>query len=359
LYEDTSFLLEDEGVNRIVKLVTNSGAFYVHTDIHAVKLRNGYVRVYSFDSFINHSCEPNSTAIHESASSTTGEEGRGGKEEEAAEEEGTFLTVATRDILSGEEVTTDYDTFIYHYEGIPRCQCGSTRCRGHSFGFQRVPPPLQPPLLPRLHPAVLAAWLRNTPRARLCPLPLPHCQGLRFVPRPGREGGALDVVATRGFQAGEVVWACPLIAVDPALTDSVLFMFDNPWVCTGNSGNIFAPLAGFDMPVMKLDISIATTAPSDHSPAYVCSVLDALAAERAAEEPPPDALHSPPTHTTSTSTTTSSTSTSNGSNCAHRLQQCRDPQQQVAVLVATTDIRPGQTLSFENRESSAPLVSIA
>jgi hypothetical protein len=141
LYTDSSCLLEDRGVNRIIKLLPGDGRpLFVHTDVHAVKLGMGLLRVYSFDSFINHSCSPNSAARDETA-------------------DGTFTTMATRDIKSGDEITTDYDTFIYSYAGIPQCQCGSGElCRGFSFGFKHVPRHAQLVMLPRVHPDVVAVW---------------------------------------------------------------------------------------------------------------------------------------------------------------------------------------------------------
>ena len=306
MYKDSCSLLKDDGSNKVVKLITNDGAFFVHTDVHAVKLDNGYLRVYSYDSFINHSCEPNSTAVDEPTaalnSNTSSKNNRASSDssidDTAEQQEGeTFTTIATRDIRSGEEITTDYDTFIYQYEGIPRCQCGSVLCRGHSFGFRAISPEsVQMSLLPRLHPAVLAAWLGDrdhSPRVRYCSSQqLPP--GLRLVVPPaatpssspmmtksdseeeerrGREEG-LVLVAAQCFEAGAELCACSLVAVDTSRTDTVLFAVHNPWVLSQHAANVFVPLMGCDPPVMKLDITSREVPGS----VQVCSLLDALAA---------------------------------------------------------------------------------
>lgn len=303
LYKDACCLLKDEGVNKVVKLVTNNGAFYVHTDVHAVKMRNGYLRVYSFDSFINHSCEPNSTAVDEpaafSSSSSSGHNsGDGGGDSCCnndnriyADEDSIFTTIATRNIRCGEEITTDYDTFIYHYEGIPRCQCQSKCCRGQSFGFRSVTSESAlVALLPKVHPDVRSAWLQeNTPRVRYCSQTLPP--ELSCCPQWSPSSASLseddeveragfDIIATKCFKTGEVICACPLIAVDPSLTEIIFFAIENPWIRIKHSTNIFAPLNGADLPVMKVNISSknveAVPQCKQHPNMRYFSLLDAL-----------------------------------------------------------------------------------
>jgi SET domain-containing protein len=55
--------------------------------------------------YVNHSCEPNTTADTDS-----------------------FCDIAIKDIKKGEEITSDYKDDPYHLK--MKCNCGSKKCRG-------------------------------------------------------------------------------------------------------------------------------------------------------------------------------------------------------------------------------------
>jgi SET domain-containing protein len=57
--------------------------------------------------YVNHSCEPNSTALAQFDN----------------------MSMAIRDINAGEEIVEDYGCYVSHFETF-RCQCGSPHCRG-------------------------------------------------------------------------------------------------------------------------------------------------------------------------------------------------------------------------------------
>lgn len=350
LYQDSFCLLKDEGANKIVKLITKDGALFVHTDVHAVKLYNGHLCVYTFDSFINHSCEPNSTAIDEptaacdnSCNDEPNKVSRGAGEEETNTD--VFTTIATRAISCGEEITTDYDTFIYRYKGIPRCQCGSERCRGFSFGFQSITPEsAQLALLPHVHPAVRAAWLRdNMPRIRYWPCQLPS--GLGFRPRysfaagiAGGGGNNVDLIATKFCKAGDLLYACSQVSVDPSLTDIVIFAVENPWVQRDHATNTFEPLAGMDIPIMKLDTcSIGKIKSSQKLKAQSAIVYFSML----------DALESCFCHSTAAGQlqvggedgggAAAVVSNTNDCNCAHRLQLLNQREDETDINTVCSD----------------------
>jgi uncharacterized protein len=76
----------------------------------------------SIDDFTNHSCEPN-TGIRLITKGT--------------------IIIALRDIVSHEELTYDYSTYLNNpYETLP-CLCGAARCRGMIGNFTTLPPGLQ------------------------------------------------------------------------------------------------------------------------------------------------------------------------------------------------------------------------
>ena len=80
--------------------------------VYSVNKGDGKREFYYFDSFQNHSCDPNTYMIYHS--------------------ENVYDVVAKRDIAQGEELTVDYESFDVLYEDGTtfHCKCGSTNCRG-------------------------------------------------------------------------------------------------------------------------------------------------------------------------------------------------------------------------------------
>jgi hypothetical protein len=78
--------------------------------IHTVNKGHGLREFYYFDSFQNHSCDPNTYMVYIS--------------------ETVYDLIANQDIEEGKELTSDYETFDPGYDGtIFHCQCGSANCR--------------------------------------------------------------------------------------------------------------------------------------------------------------------------------------------------------------------------------------
>lgn len=275
MYRDSFCLLPDTGANQVVKLLTRDGPFFVHTDIHAVKISTGDLRVYSFDSFINHSCEPNSVACDEV--------------------DGAFTTIATRHIRRGEEVTTDYDSFIYSYTGIPHCQCGSEYCRGSSFGFGHLPRRAQEALLHRTHPEVVAAWLADNPLVYcFLGVSLPPGLGVQLMASPTsieackikRQEHAVasfELIVTGPVAVGTVLFSCVPVALSartsalrsagsdgPPVDNAaaVHCVLHNPWLQQHDAGK-FELLLEVEVPALSL---ASGCLPSPGT----CSVLDVL-----------------------------------------------------------------------------------
>lgn len=79
--------------------------------VHTVNKGNGHREFYYFDSFQNHSCDPNTVMIYH-------------------DDKNTYDIVAARDIAYGEELTSDYETFDEGLDGTSfTCRCGSSNCR--------------------------------------------------------------------------------------------------------------------------------------------------------------------------------------------------------------------------------------
>jgi hypothetical protein len=78
--------------------------------VHTVNKGDGIREFYFFDSFQNHSCDPNTHMIYVS--------------------DNVYDLIASRDIEAGGELTSDYESFDEGFDGTSfHCQCGSIKCR--------------------------------------------------------------------------------------------------------------------------------------------------------------------------------------------------------------------------------------
>jgi hypothetical protein len=89
----------------------NTKRIWLDKLVHTVNKGNGYREFYFFDSFQNHSCDPNTIMIYH-------------------DDQISYDIVAARDIEFGEELTSDYETFDDGLDGTSfHCRCGSSNCR--------------------------------------------------------------------------------------------------------------------------------------------------------------------------------------------------------------------------------------
>ena len=79
--------------------------------IHTVNKGGGKREFYYFDSFQNHSCDPNTEMVYQS--------------------ETAYQVVATKYISKADDITSDYESFDVGLDGTSfSCKCGSHNCRG-------------------------------------------------------------------------------------------------------------------------------------------------------------------------------------------------------------------------------------
>ena len=90
---------------------------YELSNVHSVEIANNKRFLSDFDSFINHSCDPNTywPSISDDL----------------------YVAISLRDISVGEEITTDYSLFDYSCDGheLKKCKCNSKKCRRVIKGF--------------------------------------------------------------------------------------------------------------------------------------------------------------------------------------------------------------------------------
>ena len=116
--------------------------FVLQRATHAVTV-SGRIRFYTFDSFINHSCDPSSLEII------------------SDEVKGIYSVVALRDIVAGDQITQNYNSFVYDECNVGQCLCNTVACVGIVSGFRRLSPDAQRALLPHVSRDVLRAMTRD------------------------------------------------------------------------------------------------------------------------------------------------------------------------------------------------------
>jgi hypothetical protein len=89
---------------------------------HTVNTWNKKRQLYFFDSFMNHSCDPNIVGF--------------------CEPENQYYNFALKDIYPGDEITSDYTLFEYDCvnKNILKCECNGGGCLGKTLGFKYLTP---------------------------------------------------------------------------------------------------------------------------------------------------------------------------------------------------------------------------
>ena len=203
LYTGIYQTVEDVGEGIII-LKTNTGIYVLDSRKHSTLQADGTRHLYSFDSYTNHSCSPNTYSADEQHHDTGG----------------TYKTVALCDIMPGDEITCDYDLYELDSRdmGITECRCESPNCRRQAIGFMHWPEEQQIPMLARLEDHLLTHWREQHPRIFLRAVAAPAGLG---IARSG-DGDDLTLIATRDFAAGEIVFTNPVEYLDSASYDAII-----------------------------------------------------------------------------------------------------------------------------------------
>eukprot|EP00457_Paulinella_chromatophora_P014378 gb/GEZN01014796.1/.p1 GENE.gb/GEZN01014796.1/~~gb/GEZN01014796.1/.p1 ORF type:complete len:279 (+),score=61.34 gb/GEZN01014796.1/:33-839(+) len=110
---------------------------------YAAKVRH----VFSFDCFMNHSCDPTTESKNENRTDTYC----------------MYDTVARRDIKAGEEINCDYNLFEWDCKdkGIDVCACKALNCKKVIHGFSNLDLATQKKMLPLAAPEVQEQWRKE------------------------------------------------------------------------------------------------------------------------------------------------------------------------------------------------------
>ena len=180
---------------RLVLDNQDSAEFILNTDTHSVQFTESQRWLYLFDSFMNHSCDPN-TISHQT---------------KELKENNQYETVALKDIFPGDEITCDYNLFEYDCHGkvIEKCLCGFTNCVGRVAGYRFLTPAEQRSRIQLVESEVLGAMTADPVNKFLfipdlrCPLDRVRIDSSTEFHR---------IIAARDFEEGEVIYRMdPLI----------------------------------------------------------------------------------------------------------------------------------------------------
>jgi len=147
IYKYRHAIIGTEEKNYILK--TDHHDFTLSTSIHSVGIGNNKRALYTFDSFMNHSCDPNSRSYNEAEMIKHCE----------------YWQIATKNINCGDEITCDYNLFDYDCsdKNIYDCCCRTEACRKSIKGFKWLPISEQIGLLPTVDFYIFNQFLQDHP----------------------------------------------------------------------------------------------------------------------------------------------------------------------------------------------------
>ena len=121
IYENSALLLDINKVPQKISLQTDQGVYELDKHLHSSYFDKEKYMFYNFDSFTNHSCDPNTNCI---------------KYDE--EDPCKYRCTALKDIKKGDELNANYNCFYYEIDIPFDCACGAKNCCGKVQGFKNL-----------------------------------------------------------------------------------------------------------------------------------------------------------------------------------------------------------------------------
>jgi hypothetical protein len=123
IYRAALFIIDNlDAFNNGIKLETNKGTFDIIPHVHTVTIGNKFM-VFTFDSFMNHECAPNTKSKWEININN---------------KLNYFDTYAEKDIEIGDQLTCNYLLFWYKDDEGFNCECGSENCFRWVEGYKQL-----------------------------------------------------------------------------------------------------------------------------------------------------------------------------------------------------------------------------
>jgi SET domain-containing protein len=121
IYKNSCLLLDINKIPERIIVETDQGNFELNKFIHASHHFQDMYMLYNFDSYTNHSCDPNTNCVSTDDNDPC-----------------PYECVALKDIKAGDELTANYNGFYYDVKDPFDCNCGSDKCYGRIAGFKNL-----------------------------------------------------------------------------------------------------------------------------------------------------------------------------------------------------------------------------
>jgi hypothetical protein len=233
-----SVLVEDKP-GKVPLKTSHGGNYMLDVVTHTVKQWDeGMRQMYAFDSFMNHSCDPNNVSVTIYKNSA----------------EVTYFQQAVRHIAPGEEITCDYTLFEYDCpdKAIDPCECGSQQCLRCVYGFKHLTLDQKLQRLPWVDQCVIDAWLADDQVVRYYDLRRTIPDSVRIEDAGSDDEGhpCFKMIANRDFAKDETVFANQSVYINEGeclvvVMNSKAFQL-NLLTHTINRGNGLREFYGFD-----------------------------------------------------------------------------------------------------------------
>lgn len=220
VYTGYYFIVDDSYHSKsIYNLIIDNEVYEVPKAHHTGT--DGCLCVAGFDSFMNHSCDPNSICLEEPRLPQHFVENTEGRFY--------YYNYALKTINIGDEITEDYALFYYDDKNISKCLCQSSKCRGFFRGFKYLTLQQQCDIMADVEEEdIMERFLADNPNIEIVDL-LESCpSGIEIV---CENDNKLQLVSTIEFQPNEIIF-----------TNKVRKLKDPEHVVIVKVGNCFKPL---------------------------------------------------------------------------------------------------------------------
>ena len=137
IYEDYFQIFDFNTLPQKIVFDTNLGKIEIDKSIHTAHYIDNLVLLLNYDSFTNHSCDPNTTSFSTDENDIT-----------------RYNCVALKDINAGEQLTCNYNCFIFDSKDPFECECGAKKCCGRVRGLKNLSVDEQKEIIDLIFPAL-------------------------------------------------------------------------------------------------------------------------------------------------------------------------------------------------------------
>jgi len=188
VYTASRHIIPDEQAYYELTMICTGEKFLMNAMTHSVPCSENKRHLYLFDSFLNHSCDPNTVDIQDRININC------------------YKSLALRDIYPVDQLTCDYSILYYDCGSDPFvCQCGAHNCTGINIGFKSLTLDEKKKRLNYIDLEVLLK-LEADPDNKVMFIPSIRCPYSQVSMEPDDQL-LYKLIAQRDFIAGEILYS--------------------------------------------------------------------------------------------------------------------------------------------------------